>query len=924
MEDEVVQDVTQRLRKYRNRYQPLLRCMFTLVATAVPEARLFGDDSGDQSDPAVAGHSSEAAEGQRRCIAPPLFTAPSFAVSVNKTYPLVRRFHSSLSRRSCSTGNGGVGPAGNTGSVVRAEGSVGTSPGEASQAPSEAPTSVSLLPWMDAGISEGVGAASINAAVASRERAVRLLEDFMAYHFLPFAMTHNAAPDSATAALPPVASPTESPQPTFVLRQYINEASRTSSFLFADPYHTLPAIDIDDNISSHRATKLQAVLVDPREEQVDAYLADLTTLGATLSCIIFTHCFVDGSSGLSALVSHFPSVRVISGLPPSCAGTTSEVVISSYLSLRTVAVPAFSVECLLVEVHAGGKLVGLCTGVLWSTDAAPRWDLLRWCPYPNSTAVAANPMASSKEAAEALPFGGGDRDAALTHTHRVLKEYFFTPYLAPLCNTASAQAGDRLGKSARAVDEEVGQADVPHPKESANSNDAGGLAFRGLQRVVVLPTHGGYSNVTNQLDLYWGAHLGDLTRMKHARTVIDTLAGGTEVFIRYNKRLPRLPHPPLFDASRVHHLRQLLDCMSAEERSRCVAQLPSDAQLAVANSFNPHVDVNTRAVSQCVLNPQALTAFVNVVDVRDAKEYHALHLRGSVNVPMSFPGTAFGARRAELWLQCVLVPHHPILALCGAAAQKAEVQRRLAALAPGCSVRVFTLDDLPHLGNAVHKANTQGTAFSAVAPWREIHCERPSGQPADVPLPADLVWIQHADALVRLTTYEHLVAIEPTDTRVVLDVRTPFEFKNGSHQHSVHVELSEMCALAVEDAMRASSAGDRDTAAFPSSNSGAVGWHVGGSSRLADIYMEKMHTTALMAGLPIARQETLLSDVVIYCAGGYRSLIAASLLQRAMESSENPAWRALHIADVSGGAFQIMTQRPDLWRVKDRSIICIS
>jgi hypothetical protein len=88
--------------------------------------------------------------------------------------------------------------------------------------------------------------------------------------------------------------------------------------------------------------------------------------------------------------------------------------------------------------------------------------------------------------------------------------------------------------------------------------------------------------------------------------------------------------------------------------------------------------------------------------------------------------------------------------------------------------------------------------------------------------------------------------------------------------------------------------------------------------------MEKMHTTALMAGLPIVRQETALSDVVIYCAGGYRSLIAASLLQRAMETSANPAWRTLHVADVSGGAFQIMTQRPDLWRVKDRSIICIS
>ncbi|KAL7696239.1 hypothetical protein N2W54_006964 [Lotmaria passim] len=931
MEDESVREVTQRLRKYRNRYMPLLRCMFTLVAASVPEARLFGDDDPSTrrsvtAAAAAAGATAGDVDGVGKSgakagqNATPLFAAPRYAISVDKTYPLLRRLY--------TPSVDVVGDAVVSSPVSSAENPLGESETFTS--------SLLLLPWVDAGPQRGfsstAAATTATTVSACRERAVCQLEDFMNYHFLPFAMTHNTPSPFAAADNTPFPSPFPvvlSAERTFVLRHYVNEACRTSSFLFADPYHS----PCGAAHGGAHASLRQAVLVDPHEEQLEAYLADMAVLDAALTCVIFTHCYVDGSAGLPALIARYPDVRVVSGLPLAPAGTTCVIPVSSYLSLRTVAIPAFSPECLLVEVHAGASLVGLCTGVLWSTDAAPRWDLLQWSPFPSSaltvssssssmrpggpTAGAASSGAEENEPC-ASAYGGGDRDAALAHTHRVLKEFFFDPYLAPLCRNAARHGPPT--KSARVEGDTAYSADARNEEKSAER------AADELQRVVLLPTHGGYNNVTNQLDLYWAAHLGDLCRMKHSRTVIDTVAASADVFVKYNKRIPRLPHPPLFDACRVTHLRQLLECMTEDKRARCVAQLPADMQRALTASSHP----------------LARRIFVNVVDVRNAEDYHALHLSGSVNVPMSFPGVAYGARRAELWLQCVLVPHQPILALCAAASQKAEVHRRLTALSPGCTVTVCTLDDLPHSSIDVHLQQPRGrcavadnattttvpSASVAVSagveeqsslPWLEVHCERPAALPAETPIPRELVWVQHAVALVRLTSYEHLVAIEPTDTRVVLDVRTPYEFKNGSHQHSVHVELSEMCALAVEDAMQTSL-----SPTTSNSDSTSVPWYTGSSPRLADVYMERLHTNALMAGLPIVRQETALSDIVIYCAGGYRSLIAASLMQRAIETSRNPAWRALHITDVSGGAFQIMTQRPDLWRVKDRSIICIS
>ncbi|KAK7197477.1 hypothetical protein NESM_000697100 [Novymonas esmeraldas] len=841
MEDTIARDLVQRLRRYRNRYQPLLRCVFTLVATSVPEARLFGDGDKDAAGAEGAGDGAHHA-------APPLFTSPRHAVSVNKTFALVSRLCPPPPRLVCA-----------------------------------APLTRATTPcWADASAAAAV--AEVAASGGCHERAVHRLEDFMAYHFLALAMTHNSPPP------PPTPAPA-SAAPAFVLRHYVNEASRTASFLLVDLEHPCA--------TATASAGVDAAIIDPRAEQVASYVADLHRFGATLRCIIFTHCYVDGASGLVELLQHSPGCRVVSGVPLAPAGTVDVVPLSSRLQLRAVRVPAFSPECLLVEICVDGVLAGLCSGVLWGTDAAPRWDLLRWSAIASSDGD-----------------GGGsdvtDRDAALAHTHAVLKKHLFDVYLAPLC------AGGGVAKAGRTV----ASPEDGEPESEAVSRRA--TAHRdALQRVVLLPAHGGYSNVSHQLDLYWAAHLGDLVRMKHSRTVIDTIATTSHAFAKYCKRLPALPHPPLFHASRVTHLRQLMALLPPEELATCAAGLPADMQYALRHSFDPLAgDGAARLVRHGPPHTaaSAFSSYVNLVDVRDAADYHARHLCGAVNVPMSFPGVAYGARRAELWLQCVLVPFQPILAVCAAETQRAEVLRRLSALSPESCVRVVTMADLVDAARETTGSSAMASASASLAPWREVCCAVPAHLLLDLPLPRELVWIERAGTPTRLTSYEQLIAIEPTNTRVVLDVRTPYEFKNGSHQHSVHVELAELCALAVQDVATVTAAAAPVRLLQPS----PTPWRCGGSAALADAYMEAIHTTALLASLPVTRQASSLSDVVIYCAGGYRSLIAASLLQRAMEASATAAWRALRISDVSGGAFQIMTQRPDLWRVKDRSIICIS
>lgn len=802
MENDAIQQMSQRLRRYRNRYSLLLRCVFTLVANNTPEAVLFGDNT-------TASIKTNA-----------LLASPKYVLSVNKIYPLLRRLHL----------------------LTRPE------------APA-AENAWSSLFWCnggsDANVEEELGADHPLNPMEMTEISVSRLEAFMAYYFLPFAMLHN------TNIFTDDEGPTSSKRgdeaapstPLFVLRQYINEACRTTSFLLLDPHRDA---NVKESGGGGATASTAAVLIDPREEMVANYEEDLARFGATVSYIIFTHCYVDGASGLAQLLQRYPAAIVVSGLPLHCPGTVvAEVNLGSVLRLRSIAVGAFSRESIVVELYYHGVLLSLFTGVVWSFDAAPRSDLYFW----TAPATAAD--------------RGAARSTAISATQECLLKCMYDVYFRPLS--------------------------IPFQNPQFDFERASSL-----QRVVVMPSHGGYSNVSNQLDLYWGAHIGDLMRMRHSRNVIDSLIS-VEAFTTHSKKVPSLPHTPLMNFSRVCNLASILDAMTVSEKDACIASLSLDMQHAYMQ-YNDDLCQPQRSSG-------ALRGiYVNVIDVRDAVEYHKWHLMGSVNVPMSFPGAAYGAKRAELWLQCLLLPNHPVAAICSAESQRAEVHRRLSALSPNAAVEVYTVDQLrPSEWVALCSCQQNDTdASHAVVIPRPVFSKRGSY------LPPSLTWICEHQSLQRLAAYEQLIGIEPAATRIILDVRTPYEFRNGSHQASVHVQLSELCQIAVDDARDGDKA-DAETV------------RIGPSSHLADRYMEHLHTTGLVGGLPLVGRRDALKEVAVYCAGGYRSLIALSLLRRAMEMSGKADWHeTLMLTDVAGGAFQIMTQRPDLWQVKDRSIICIS
>ncbi|KAG5468588.1 hypothetical protein CUR178_01422 [Leishmania enriettii] len=116
---------------------------------------------------------------------------------------------------------------------------------------------------------------------------------------------------------------------------------------------------------------------------------------------------------------------------------------------------------------------------------------------------------------------------------------------------------------------------------------------------------------------------------------------------------------------------------------------------------------------------------------------------------MTFPGVAYGARKAELWLQCVLAPFTPIPVMCATEVQRAALSRRLSALSPGSRLHVFTVADLPDAPEFPTEISTRGGLATATdLPWREMECDVPARTvPAGVPLPRKLLWMQHGAAL---------------------------------------------------------------------------------------------------------------------------------------------------------------------------------
>lgn len=750
---------------------------------------------------------------------PPLVTAPMWAITANESYPVLHRFHA------VSADDGAEKRF--IDSAIRSR-----------------PLSQLALPEEKEKIE------------LDTENAVRAFDEFMQFYFLPLSLTHNFLRLS-NAPAPSFSSEDVS---QIVIRQYIHEASRTCSFLIAD------------------LVARKAALIDPQWD-VSEYEADLQKFCLNLDAIFITHCFVDIVSGASKLcdVRKNSKVKIYSGLLLEEAGTTYSHSLSPLLSFSTVALPSFSRESVIVELHLRTTLIALFVGTAWSSDAAPRADLYDFFDgEARSTTVEGKESEASKN------------ESAILIAFRSLRLHFRERYFS-----------------------------LHDPQN----------------RVTMFTSHGGYNHVTGQLDLHWGCYLGDLFREKHSKKVLNTL-DSLEAYREGVMSAAPLPSPALFPAVRHKNIRTVYHCLSTCSGISSPAflqGLPRSAPLQTASSF--------------------LLYF----DCRDYEDYHALHIKGSIAVPMTFPGSDLKALRAELWLQCLILPGQPVAVICGDPSKKDVVKSRIETISPGNLVEVFTLEDLLGaeegrccLGGTADGENPKNVFFSAPCP---------SGSHTRLGslLPSELEWVRCTTPLYRLDTAEKLIASEPKKTSIVIDVRSPPEFKNGSHRLSLPFTLSAICYLSVQDHVRYHS----DNFNNSSSQSGALTTRQPGnccpSTELSSVLLNSLKrkfSKAVTRDIAFARIIPSMSqsgiakwkEVLFYCAAGYRSLIAISLFRRAFEAShEEPPpqleksgralqnWEArkklldvVELYDVPGGALQIMTQRPDLWQVKDRSIICIS
>ncbi|EAN80849.1 hypothetical protein, conserved, partial [Trypanosoma cruzi] len=107
LDDTVCQEITRRLRQYRNRYAPILRLTATLMAPAVQEVELFGHcERADVTDGRATNGKKGIAEGEetngesgsgsmvaKRLRGDSLIAAPCAAIMAERRIEVVSRLH---------------------------------------------------------------------------------------------------------------------------------------------------------------------------------------------------------------------------------------------------------------------------------------------------------------------------------------------------------------------------------------------------------------------------------------------------------------------------------------------------------------------------------------------------------------------------------------------------------------------------------------------------------------------------------------------------------------------------------------------------------------------------------------------------------------------------------------------------------------
>ncbi|CAD2215706.1 hypothetical protein AGDE_11699 [Angomonas deanei] len=347
-----------------------------------------------------------------------------------------------------------------------------------------------------------------------QQNAEATLQRFLQYRLLSYILLHNLIPEDTTLL--------KNTAERLLIRHYAHESGKTNSFLIADLVLKKTIL-----IDPHHGF----ISPDGNHRNVNNYCKDLDKFDLTLEYIFVTHAFLDLQLGVTDVLAAYQHqnkkdnvVKVVSGLSPNKeinAGHTETYALGDFITVRTNAVPSFSRENIVVELYLSlpdsnaETLVALFAGTAWSVDSPPRGDVLdSYDAVLRLATQQAGDLPSVTELCQNDDLKFFASRGAMQTARENLYQFFVKRY---------------------------GLDDQSH----TNKHNS----------VVLFPSHGGYSNMSNQLDMYLGIYLSDLMKFAQCRKVIDCVVGdgngGAAAYITYSRMMPPMPQWITYQTNRI-------------------------------------------------------------------------------------------------------------------------------------------------------------------------------------------------------------------------------------------------------------------------------------------------------------------------------------------------------------------------------------
>ena len=211
---------------------------------------------------------------------------------------------------------------------------------------------------------------------------------------------------------------------------------------------------------------------------------------------------------------------------------------------------------------------------------------------------------------------------------------------------------------------------------------------------------------------------------------VDPLQKQFANFLDRTAKVPPLPCPLLFWSIR----RNLQDVRDAYRRSTATTSVDTPLWWS-------RVPNDPLRPPPCAMDLNDAIQDGWLLDVRSFSAYTKRHVRGSINIPMTFPCEAFGAKKAELWLLCLVATLDVrIVVLCSdePKEQPLAVQRRLEELGLTC-VTVMAESAFPWEHCSVSVQANPTTDFKKV-PVQTVSSRVPSTTTPTMEIAALPVW----------------------------------------------------------------------------------------------------------------------------------------------------------------------------------------